>query len=238
MAGGKALLFPTIRIVGPPDWVECDIHLNQLDEFDWIIFSSANAVRFFLERVRELNIKNPQVKVAAVGIKTSKKLEEYGWPADLIPQEYSARGILKAFRSIDIRENKILIPASDIGRDELIKGLENQGAYVTTMIMYRTQCLKNVESEKIVKTISEGEVNVILFYSPSAFSCFISALGNQIVGKIIKEKVAIAAIGPTTSKAIKKSGLDVDIMPEKSTDESLVDAINNYYDMKTETESN
>ncbi len=232
--GGKCIVFPTVKITAPDDWSDCDDALNRLDSFDWIIFSSINGVRFFLRRIREKNIGQFRGKVAAVGAKTKKTIEEYGWQVDLIPEEFSAEGILRLFDTVDLKNKSILMPISNISRDELPRGLKARGAMVRKVVTYKTECAKHESSDNILHAFMEDKIDAILFFSPSAVKCFIKNVNAAVISKIIDSEIPIGAVGRTTAHAIQKAGLMVQIMPEQSTQENLINAVLAYFNTKME----
>ncbi|HES60166.1 MAG TPA: uroporphyrinogen-III synthase, partial [Caldithrix sp.] len=105
--GAECLVFPTIKISTPDDWTDCDAALQNINQYDWIIFSSANGVRYFWNRARELNSKAYKNKIAVVGKKTLRELESFGFKADLIPETFSAAGLIESFQNKNINGARI-----------------------------------------------------------------------------------------------------------------------------------
>jgi uroporphyrinogen III methyltransferase/synthase len=236
--GGKVVSLPTIYITEPDDWNECDRVMNRINEFHWIIFTSINGVRNFFKRINERNVIEYRGKFAVIGEKTLKALQSYKHQADIVPGKYNSSELLRAFKEIDLTNKQILIPTSNIARDELQNGLEERGAAVTRLTVYQTKCREAILSADLIEHFNLDRINVVLFFSPSAFNCFVHLFGNQIAEKIIKYKVAIAAIGPTTKEAIEDVGVQVDIVPEQSTEESMIAALKEYFKRIIETEPN
>ncbi|MEJ2545916.1 MAG: uroporphyrinogen-III synthase [Calditrichaceae bacterium] len=138
--GADCLVFPTIKISTPDNWLECDKALLEINNYDWIIFSSANGVRYFWNRAREIDAKKYDNKIAVVGKKTLRELETYGLKADLIPETFSASGLIESFQNENIKGKRILNPTSEIARDELQIGLQKLGAVVNRMTVYKNEC--------------------------------------------------------------------------------------------------
>jgi uroporphyrinogen-III synthase len=227
--GADCLVFPTIKISAPESWTDCDEALLQIDNYDWIIFSSAKGVRYFWNRAREVNTKKYKNKIAVVGKKTLKELESLGLKADLIPETFSAAGLIESFRCEKIKGNRILNPTSEIARDELQVGLENMGAIVDQITVYKNECNQNQSIDHILNAIEQNEIDAVLFFSPSAFNCFIQILGSEICVNLKKSNVVIAAIGSTTASTIEIAGYNVGIIPEEGTQESMVQAVVDYF---------
>lgn len=227
--GAECLVFPTIKISPTDNWTECDKALQEINEYDWIIFSSANGVRYFYGRIRELRAKKYKNKIAVIGKKTLRELESIGFKADLIPKTFSAAGLIKSFKNENVKGNRILNPTSNIARDELQIGLKKLGAKVNRIAIYKNECQKNQSIDFISWAIEQNAIDAVLFFSPSAFNCFTQILGSEICGHLKNSKTVIAAIGTTTAKAIKSSGFVVDIIPEKGLQESMVQALADYF---------
>ncbi|MBN2709661.1 MAG: uroporphyrinogen-III synthase [Calditrichaceae bacterium] len=236
-SGGEPVSFPVIRIGDPENWEACDLALKHIKDYDWIIFSSENAVRFFINRARAIDVEIIPPKIAVVGEKTKQALESVGLKEDLMPLEYTAKGMLEAFKAIDIHNKKVLIPTSDIAREELITGLEKRGANICKVCVYRTLCNTEDSLGKAIKNLENTMIDAVLFYSPSAVQCFYRLAGDDIVKKLIRQNTVIASIGPTTAKAIRNYGWPVNIIPEKSSDESMIEALARYFKQNSEVEA-
>ena len=227
--GAECLVFPTIKISATDNWAVCDEALQKVNTYDWIIFSSANGVRYFLNRAREINSKDYENRIAVVGKKTLRELETFGLKADLIPKTFSAAGIIESFQKENIKDKRILNPTSEIARDELQNGLEKLGAKVNSISVYKNECRHDQPTELIKECIEQYEIDAVLFFSPSAFNCFTQILGSNVFGHLKKSKTVIAAIGSITAEAIEQGGLKVEIIPEKGLQEYMVKAIVDYF---------
>jgi uroporphyrinogen III methyltransferase/synthase len=227
--GGQVSPFPTIKINPPSDWSSCDFALEHIEAYNWIIFSSVNGVRYFLKRAEKHQIKYFRASIASVGQKTADVLSKYGITANLIPSSFTTSGLLKVFRDIDLTNQQILIPTSNRSRNELATGLRKMGAQVEKVVCYQTGIPDIQESDPRMQSILHKKVDCFTFYSPSAFLSLIDMIGKEQLKRILSDKTAIAAIGPTTARAIQNKGYQVQIQPEKSLDESMVDAIVSYF---------
>jgi len=172
--GARAIHFPTIKIVPPATWASLDEALGRLADYAWIIFTSANGVRFFFRRLREQGrdvreLKN--IRISTIGPATAGILEEMGIKVDLVPEEYISEGVVKAFRDRDIRGARVLLPRAEQARDVIPAGLEEMGARVEVVTVYRTVC-SGRRPEEFDRLVKEGKVDVITFTSPSTVTCF------------------------------------------------------------------
>lgn len=226
--GGKPLFFPTISIDAVSDFSALNSALKTIKSCDWLIFTSTNSVRFFCSRANELNIKIHPKNIAVIGQKTAKALKEFGIDIFLTPEIPSAAGLLKVFSKLNMKDQKILIPGSDISRPELRNGLNEMGAIAESLVVYENKPNTNLDVKKISKLIKSSQIDFITFFSPSAFTAFIDLLGETIVTEIINQKIALAVIGPTTAQALKNYHLHVAVQSLQSTEEDLLQGIVKY----------
>ena len=227
--GAECILFPTIRISPVADWTKCDKALQKINDYQWIVFSSANGVRYFLERAREIKKENFNNKIAVVGNKTKRELEDLGFKVSLIPDSYSATGLIESFKDENINGARILIPTSEIARDELLVGLQNLGAVVDQIAVYRNDCCLDQSSDLILNAFEQNTIDAVLFFSSSAVECFVKILGPEVCRKFNNSKAVIAAIGETTAASAQSAGFKVKIIPEKSLQESMLQAVVDYF---------
>lgn len=228
-AGGQGIAFPVMRLCPPRDWSRFDTLLQDAGAFDWIIFSSANAVRFFYDRLDQLGIKKLPAHIAAVGRKTAAALQKRGLRADLVPDTFSAGGLLQTIRQRRLDITHALLPQSDIGRDELARGLSELGCRVTRVVVYRTEADTSLDTKGMRSMLEKGRLDCVTFFSPSAFRFFCRLIGPDC-GRIITDRqTVLAAVGPTTAAEIRSAGLDVHIQPGQSSAEELFNALVNYF---------
>lgn len=225
--GANPIRFPGIKILPPSSYEIIDKKLNNLKEYDWIIFTSVNGVEYTLERLFELG-KDVRalagVKIIAIGSKTAKKLREHGLRVDYIPDEYRSEAILDKFSEKDLTGQKFLLPRADIARDILAEGLNDLGAKVDDITAYQVK--KRGVDSKLVSKLKKGEVDIITFTSPSIVRNIIATIGDDY--KQLLSGVEIVCIGPVTAKQAKDLGLNVDIVAKEYTIEGLYNAIVDY----------
>lgn len=227
--GGKPEYFPVISIKPTDNWSACDDALSEISSFEWLLFSSANSVKYFFQRALSLNIKSPPCKIAAVGEKTAGIIKQRGVHIDLIPDEANAKSLVKSFKNLKISEQKILIPSSNIARNELPDGLKNLGASITTVVVYKTQVNRSLDTEKMFELIKNNQIDCITFFSPSAVKYFIQLLGETTITEIIKNSIVLGVIGETTANALKIYNIPVAFQAETSTEEDLVKSLINHF---------
>jgi len=235
--GAEAIEAPMIRIVPPEDFGPLDEACAHAGDYDWIIFSSANAVDAFVDRL----LAGPAdlralkgVRLCVVGPTTGDRLARFGLKVDLTPAEYRAEGIVRAvLESGDVKGRKILLPHADIGRDVVAEELRKQGADVTEVIAYRTLVAEpEREGEPdIYRMLLERRIDVVTFTSASAVRNFVRVLGAEPAADLLRTTV-VASIGPVTAEAASQFNIQSTVVPANYTIPALVDAIVDYFQKK------
>ena len=224
--GAEVLLCPLVAFERPEESSELDAAVRRLREFDWLLFTSQNAVRFFEERRRELEIPLDwgRPRVAAVGPATAKAAKELGYDVEYTADEATGRGLAREL-SEKVAGRRVLLPRSDRARADLPEMLQEAGALVTDVIAYRTVPLGQQDLEALEK-IRAGGVAAVVLASPSAFERLAEQMGMETLRTLTSlSGMALAAIGPVTAAAIRQAGLPVAVMPAKPSAESFVEAL-------------
>jgi len=235
--GAEAVLLPLVRFVDPESTTDLDQAIRSLDSFDWLIFTSANAVTFFLGRCRALQCwpagaagpssaaKNTP-KIAVVGSATELALKKEGLQASLVPREFSGAGLARELRGAVAKKN-VLLPRSDRASEELPALLRKAGAKVTEVIAYRTVGPGLLDHD-LIAGIRAGQADAVTFFSPSAFREFQNLLGTEALAGW-DSRVAFAAVGRVTAEAIRAANLPVAVEAEEATTASLIEGLENYF---------
>jgi uroporphyrinogen III methyltransferase/synthase len=226
--GARVIHFPTIKLVPPEDYHNLDQAIGRLSHYQWIIFTSANGVSFFLNRLTELgrDIRDlKDIRICTIGPATAATIEKLGIRVDLVPEEFISEGVVKAFQKFNIKDSRILLPRAEKARDVIPEGLTELGAKVDIVTAYRTVNSGRKKSD-METLINEGKADIITFTSPSTVTNFIEIMGREY---IIPSHVKIACIGPVTAAAVKKAGLNVDIIQERYTIPGLVETLVEYF---------
>ena len=227
--GASVLDLPAL-VIGPPnEWGPLDDALDELENFHWLIFSSANGVRAVEERLQKKNLslsKYPKsLKFAVVGRKTAQTLKDHGVIADFIPPEYVADSLINNF-PVSGAGLKILLPrVQSGGRTILAESFSASGAQVTEVSAYQSSCPKSISKETI-DAFDKLEVNAITFTSGKTVLHTAKLLkdyfGNQLEKKLTKVK--LISIGPQTSLTCRMCFKRVDREAEIHDMNGLVDA--------------
>lgn len=220
--GAEAIELPAIEIQPPEDWMELDAAIARLHEYDWIVFTSANGVRFFLERLdaSPLDARAIQAAICAIGPATRKALEAAHLKPDLVPSEYVAESIVSALSAADLTDRQILLPRAAGARDFLPEQLRQRGALVDVVEAYRTIPPADLP-EAARKVFGAGaRPDWVTFTSSSTVRHLVEAIGVEAL-----RGVRVASIGPITSATVRRYGLEVAAEARVYTAEGLVEAI-------------
>jgi uroporphyrinogen III methyltransferase / synthase len=228
--GAGVIEFPTIKIVPPKSFKELDRAIDNIADYDWVIFTSVNGVKYFLLRLAEKGKDIRELKgirIGSIGPATAGELKSLGIIVDLIPEEYQAESLVDYFRKAKVKDKKILIPRARVAREVLPDRLKEMGATVDVVTAYET--VKPEENvDEIKKLLSEKKIDLITFTSSSTVTNFVEMFHKEEIKKLLKD-VTIASIGPITAKQGEKFSLSSHIIPEKFTIESLVESIVKYF---------
>jgi uroporphyrinogen-III synthase len=172
-------------------------------KYDWLIYTSTNAVKFFFECI---DLNNINSKIAVVGEKTKKAIENMGLRVDFTPTQFTAKMLAK---ELPITENdSILIPRSDLAKNDIVEILESRDCNVKTLSIYKNSSIHYTKTE----------LNNITFTSGSTVKSFIELGFRPINEKII-------CIGPETAKIAKENNLVVSAIANPHTTEGMIEAI-------------
>ena len=231
--GANVVSMPTLVVQPPPDWAPLDQAIRHLQQFDWLILTSGNAVDYFLERlwhhqqdVRALS----HLQIAAVGEKTALHLQKWGLKADLIPSEFVADQLLAEFPQ-DCQNLRVLFPrVASGGRDVLVQGLQQRGARVLEVAAYETSCPKEIPGF-ILDYLCKGYIDVLTFTSSKTVVHCHQLLEQAAPGQwqnwLTSSRLAV--IGPQTARTCERYFQRVDMVAKEYTLMGLVQAIIDYW---------
>jgi uroporphyrinogen III methyltransferase / synthase len=218
---------PTISVEPPRNPLQMDKAIRGLVEgrYEWIAFTSVNAVKAVREKFDEYGLDARAfsgLKIAAVGEKTAAAIEAWGLRADLVPSgEQSAAGLLEDWPPFDDLLdpiNRVFLPRADIATETLVAGLLDLGWEVDDVTAYRTvrATPPPAPTREAIKT---GKFDAVVFTSSSTVRNLVGIAGKPHASTII------AVIGPATAKTAEEHGLRVDVLAPKPSVEAVVDAL-------------
>ncbi|MCX8035466.1 MAG: uroporphyrinogen-III C-methyltransferase [Candidatus Sumerlaeia bacterium] len=227
--GAEVIEFPTIRLVPPRSERRLRDAARHLNRYDWLIFTSANAVERFCAIVLEENGGDirafGRARIAAIGPATRQAVERFRLAVALQPARYVAEEVVAALAKTEILDGlRVLIPRAEVAREVLPERLRKAGARVDVIPVYRTVPDKPVNAREIVKELLAGKIDTITFTSSSTVENFVRAVGRKNFARFAG-KTKIASIGPVTSKTLRDYGACPAIEARDYTIEGLVRAI-------------
>jgi uroporphyrinogen III methyltransferase/synthase len=229
--GAEAVEYPVIQIVPPESWRELDDALAGLNRYHWLVFTSVNGIRPFMERLKQRGQDARALsglRIGCIGPRTAEELARYGLNADLIPTQFQAEGLIAAMMEAGVSGRRVLIARAAVAREVLPDQLRTAGAEVRVVTVYRT--IRPVSEVKRLKDqLARRELHVMTFASSSTVRNFCALFENRDEMRALTAGVAVACIGPITAQTAEEKGLPVTIMANENTIPALVDAIVHYF---------
>jgi uroporphyrinogen-III synthase len=221
--GATTLLIPTIEIVPPNSFAALDAALTCLSAYDWLLFTSANAVEAFHRRAQFLHLTQLPKKIAVIGPATLKAANAIGLTVDLIPPQYIAESLAESLLPEAPGKSFLLIRAAE-ARDHLPETLAAAGATVTIAEAYRNQLPP--DSIPVLQTLFASPDNypdAITFTSASTAHNLCALL--EAANITLPLNITLASIGPITSQALRALGHEPTIEAAEPTIPALVEAL-------------
>jgi uroporphyrinogen III methyltransferase/synthase len=227
--GAEAIPAHAIRIAPPEDPGPLEAACRQAGSYNWIVFTSGNAVDHFMTQLLAIGDVRALhgVRLCAVGPSTGSRLQRYGLRVDLMPAEYRADAVVESLEaSGSLNGQRILLPRADIARERLAEELREAGAEVTEVVAYRTvpRASERGHDHDIYRMLLDRQIDAVTFASASAVRNFVAMLGREQAADLLRTTV-VASIGPVTAEAAQQLGIATNVMPERYTIPDLVDAL-------------
>jgi len=225
--GAQPIEIPTIEIQPVEDFCEVDGELAGLAGYNWVVFTSVNAIDIVFERLsaggRDARAFGP-AKIAAIGSSSADALRAKGIVADAVADDAASEGIVGTLVAMGIAGAKILFPRAEKSRDIISRGLTSAGASVKEVVIYRN--VRPADAAERLNRAMEAPLDVVTFASSSSVRNLVDLLGGDItkLGAPL-----VACIGPVTAAAARDLGLRVDIVGKDQTIRGLVDAIRQHF---------
>ena len=227
--GAAVVVFPTIEIIPPRSWEECDRSIAKLETYDAIVITSINAVEKFFSRLEVrrndgLSVLS-QKKFYAVGERTRKALSDRKVSVMHLPGVQDAKQLAIAFSKADVAGKRFLFPKGNLAGDVVSFALREHGAIVDEVIVYETTQPSSADALTVNNLLAKKEIHLVTFFSPSSVSNFLAMIPLELISQ-----QTIAVIGHTTEAAAKNLSLPVHIVAEQSTSAGLVASIVKFYE--------
>jgi uroporphyrinogen III methyltransferase/synthase len=220
--GADAVELPAIEILPPQDPRPLCGAIERLESYDWLIFTSANGVRFFMEALdrSRRDLRSLRAKLCAIGPATRARLEELHLKVDLMPEQYVAESLVDAFAQEELANKRILLPRAAVARDTAPAALARRGAQVDVVEAYRTEPPAALAARANEIFATSRKPDWITFTSSSTVKNLVAAVAPGAL-----QGVCIASIGPVTSATLRSYGLEPSVEAAPFTMDGLVAAI-------------
>lgn len=226
--GASVELYPLSRLADPDSYEGVDHAIHRLDRYDWMIFTSGEAVSRWHDRMRLLSvdIRRMRAKIAAVGPETAARIRDRGLVPDLIPAaEYSQEGLVRSFQDVPVRGTRMLFPAGQLNRNILSDDLRGRGALVDVVIIYQNQ--STLLPEPLQEAIRGEVLDAMVFTASSQAEYLVEQLSPDDRRHLAN--IPIFSIGPLTTRSLHQYGvLPVREAPAPSV-RLLAEAVRDYY---------
>jgi hydroxymethylbilane synthase len=223
--GATVLALATIEIVPPADdYTALDAAIATLEQYDWVVFTSANGVHHFWERLTHVGKSTADLAViqwAVVGEATAEALAAYGINSQVLPETYVAEELITTLSHYPLEGKRILMPRADIARQVLPDALTERGAKVTAVDAYRT--IAPPLDPATIALLEQG-VDVLTFTSSSTVRNFVAQMGEDAAQRLAKNAI-VAVIGPITAQTAHEVGLPVTLQAETHTTDGLIESL-------------
>jgi uroporphyrinogen-III synthase len=224
--GATVLEIPFIEIRKPRSFKPLDSGLRNLENYDWLILTSANGVQAMWERLDRLKLDATKLssglRVAAIGPATKKAIEQRGTKVDVVPREYVAESVVRSLRN-RVKGKRVLLVRAKVARDVIPNELRKAGARVDVVEAYETVVPQSSRTRLRSALANLGRrPHIVTFTSSSTVKNFVALVGRRALG--LKD-IHLASIGPVTSATLREFGLRADIKAKEFTIPGLVEAI-------------
>lgn len=233
--GGYAHSVPLLDFVLPEN-VDRDMnHLAHLENYDWLVLTSQNGVKFFFKLLQQVKQPKKLPKIAVIGTKTKEALAVWGYYPDFMPDEFVAEAFVVQFVQLLDQNDKVLIAKGSLARSVICDEINRFGADCHEIIVYETVFPKTSES-LLAELLRTGKMDIVTFTSSSTVKHFMKAVKKHGLLKEARETI-IACIGPIAKKTAEKHGLIVHVCPDAEyTSEAMIDSLIQYLDVKNQEE--
>ena len=233
---GEPYIFSVIATIPPRQAADIDYGneiLQQLEQFDWIFFTSVTGVEYFFDRLNTLNLETSDLhkaKVVAVGPATGATLRARGIKPQALPEVFQAEGLIAKFANELEVGQRVLLPRGNLARPWLHEVLVDMGLHVTEIIMYETIPVCE-HDPALLHALEHHLIDIITFTSTSTVKNFMLALSNMGINDPLQviQGIPVACIGEITAQTARDLGIEVTLIPNEATIDSLLEAISIYF---------
>ena len=220
--GAEAIELPVIDLRPAADTRALDAAIAELPNYDWIIFTSTNAVSFFLEHLdhSHTDVRSLRAKICAIGEATRDAIQALHLKVDVVPEESTAEGIVSTFERYDMKGKHVLLPRAVSARELVPETLRKMGAHVDVVDTYQNVIPADAAARAAEIFGRSRKPDWVTFTSSSTVKNLLALVGHSALSG-----VRVASIGPVTSNTARMHALPVDAEAKDPSMESLVEAM-------------
>ena len=228
--GAIPISLPLVAFSTPENFAPLDAALHRWQEFDWVLFTSANAVQSVAQRAAGTNLgilrPSSRPQIAAVGPATSEAAVKAGLHVVYTAKTHLGLALAEELAQ-QLRNKSVFLPRSDRANPDLPAALKKLGANVTEVVAYHTLPPTNVDRARVTEVLDENS-DAALFFSPSAVNNLSGLIGKESLIQL-QNKIAIAAVGPVTTAALRNHGITNVITSAETTADAIISALENHF---------
>jgi uroporphyrinogen-III synthase len=228
--GAIPISLPLVAFSMPGNFAPLDAALHRWQKFDWVLFTSGNAVLSVAQQAAGTSsgILRPSSRplIAAVGPATNEAAVKAGLVVTHIAKTHLGVALAEELAT-QLRNKSVFLPRSDRANPDLPAALKKLGAYVTEVVAYHTLPPSNVDRARVTEVLDENS-DAALFFSPSAVNNLADLIGRESLSAL-QEKIAIAAVGPVTTAALRDHGVTNIVTAANTTSDAVISALENHF---------
>ena len=228
--GAIPVVLPLVSFAEPEDFAPLDAAITSIQQFDWMILTSAQAVRAVVKRSEELKVSlirtGKKLQIACVGPVTAEAVRQAGFRVEYVAETHTGAALAEELGK-RLQGAKVFLPRSDRANPDLPPALKRHGALVTEVIAYRA-LRPDVLDKRNLRQIADGAADAVLFFSPSAVQHFAELFGGEQL-RALQDKLAITAVGPVTASALRAAGVQRTVLAKDTTAPAVVEALEKHF---------
>ena len=228
--GAIPVVLPLVSFAEPEDSAPLDAAIAEIQQFDWMMLTSAQAVRAVIKRGEELKLSlnhaENKLQIACVGPVTTEEARRAGLRVEYVAETHTGAALAEELGK-RLKGAKVFLPRSDRANPDLPPALKRHGALVTEVIAYRTLRPTAID-ERNLRLVADGAADAVLFFSPSAVQHFAELFGGQQL-RALQDKLAITAVGPVTANALREAGVQRTVLAGDTTATAVVEALEKHF---------
>jgi uroporphyrinogen III methyltransferase/synthase len=228
--GAIPVVFPLVAFAEPEDFAPLDAAITEIQRFDWMIVTSAQAVRSLVKRGEQqklvLNRSESKPRIACVGPVSAEAARQAGLTVEYVAETHTGAALAEELGNW-LQGAKVFLPRSDRANPDLPAALKRYGAQVIEVIAYRT-LRPTATDERNLRQIADGAADAVLFFSPSAVQHFAELFGGEQL-RTLQDKLAITAVGPVTSSALREAGVSRAVVAADTTAAAVIEVLEKHF---------